>query len=272
MANYYTQYSQEYTFPTVEAANFFHQMLVITQQAHRNATAKDGSDSISPEQYKTALEEAVAALATEHDLSAADRDSIIEFIVKNDEALEDCCDVAENAGVENDRVWVYNTAGCSSEAAMIANMLQHTQNRFGIEQPYSIEYADMCDRPRTDAFGGGALVVTPKEIHHQTTYNWINEKIKELQAPSSDNTEKPSLDLLITNNDGDMRIYASDPKQINNVLLWESSEESGFTPNQIGIEKLSGSAEIWNQELDVATEQSEFNFRLFLEDFISKHS
>ena len=273
MANYYTEYSQEYTFPTKDAANFFHQLLTIVPQAHSQANQNDGATDMSPEQYKTALETAVTELGVDRDLSIDDRDEIVEFIEKYDDVLEDCCELVENSQVVDDRVWFYNTTGVGSDAMMIANMLQHTQNKFNIEQPYSIEYADLCDRPRTDAFGGGALVITPKKIYHQTTCQWIGDTIKTLTQSPPDTSSTPPLDLLVVNNDGELNIYTNDPSRINQTLVWESTEESGFVAHDVSIDKLPGTAELWQQDVEkMSSENPHFDVRKFMETFVSEHS
>lgn len=49
--------------------------------------------------------------------------------------------------------------------------------RFGIKEPFCLQWAELCDKMRRDEFGGGAMVVFPHEIRWLSTAAWIQEQL-----------------------------------------------------------------------------------------------
>jgi hypothetical protein len=63
-----------------------------------------------------------------------------------------------------------------------ASVLALAQKQFGIDDPWSIQWADWCDKPRPGEFGGGAVVIYKGEATYHNSDQWVHDKIKELTA------------------------------------------------------------------------------------------
>jgi hypothetical protein len=59
--------------------------------------------------------------------------------------------------------------------------VQHLLDRFGIIEPVSFEWANTCNKPRLDAYGGGAAVVTATEIKAISTCQWVFKRLERMR-------------------------------------------------------------------------------------------
>ena len=88
-------------------------------------------------------------------------------------------DVAEDAGFELDAddepqgLWFHST--CGGIDAVCA-FVQHLLARFQPGGCVTFEWSNDCSKPRIDAYGGGAALITAKEIRTLSTAEWVHEQ------------------------------------------------------------------------------------------------
>jgi hypothetical protein len=66
--------------------------------------------------------------------------------------------------------------------AHAAILVQAFIRRFRPDGYWWLSYADTCDRPEPDRFGGGAFFVTANRVSMHTVYDWIDEQIAAIKA------------------------------------------------------------------------------------------
>jgi len=76
----------------------------------------------------------------------------------------------------------WETDGIDAVCAFIQHLLQ----RFQLTYRVSFEWSHDCSKPRTDAFGGGAAVISAKEIKTLTTSGWLQEQTRHVFSPQTD--------------------------------------------------------------------------------------
>ncbi len=90
----------------------------------------------------------------------------------------------EHAGCENlqhfdgDRLWIAGMESFNPE--YVAILLHEWMLAFDIEEPVAFQFAEICDKPRPDEFGGGAVVVSQAGIEFLHTHSWAEQTINEL--------------------------------------------------------------------------------------------
>lgn len=78
----------------------------------------------------------------------------------SDESAEDGeepVDPGVLASCDGDGVWIRNEESAIVEAVVFA--IEHAQELLGSNEPFVVEWANGCSRPRTDAYGGGAALI-----------------------------------------------------------------------------------------------------------------
>ncbi len=76
-------------------------------------------------------------------------------------------------------LWLYgDTVNCDYLAALLQQFLIYADEARYI----TFEWANDCSRPRTDAFGGGAFVVSRDDIRGMATSTWCEETMKQMDA------------------------------------------------------------------------------------------
>ena len=55
----------------------------------------------------------------------------------------------------------------------VCAFIQHLLQKFDPTGCVEFEWSNDCDKPRTDAYGGGAAIVTATEIKSMTTHQWL---------------------------------------------------------------------------------------------------
>ena len=74
-------------------------------------------------------------------------------------------------------LWLHsNDGGIDAACAFI----QYILGRFDPEGHVCVEWANDCSKPRTDAYGGGAALITSAEIKIITTREWLDQQIASL--------------------------------------------------------------------------------------------
>ena len=114
------------------------------------------------------------ALDRFHQLSAAQQGD--EFPADFPAALKE---VAEDDGFELDtgsehhELWFHSDAGGIDAVCVF---VQHLLQKFNPTGCVTFEWSHDCSKPRTDAYGGGAAVITAKEIKTLSTAEWWREQ------------------------------------------------------------------------------------------------
>jgi hypothetical protein len=88
-------------------------------------------------------------------------------------ALEDCCFEIETD--ENHAIWLHSENGGVDAACVF---IQHLLKKFDPKGRVTFEWSNDCSKPRTDAYGGGAAIVTAKKIKSMTTGEWITKNTR----------------------------------------------------------------------------------------------
>lgn len=72
---------------------------------------------------------------------------------------------------------LYVTSDESANLDLLISMLEIVQDQFDLP-PIGFEWASVCDKPCTDAFGGGAVVITKEETIWINTGCWLYDKMR----------------------------------------------------------------------------------------------
>jgi len=65
----------------------------------------------------------------------------------------------------------------------VCAFIQHLLQKYSSTEPVTFEWSHDCSKPRTDAYGGGAAIITATEIKTMSTSQWIQENIGLLTPP-----------------------------------------------------------------------------------------
>jgi len=93
-------------------------------------------------------------------------------------------DDGEDGSLDAGTLYVFSEDGGGLEAA--AQLVQSLLVRFDIAEPVILEWADTCSRPRPDAFGGGAMVITRDRILSMSTRQMAERMLNEVSPPVTD--------------------------------------------------------------------------------------
>ena len=90
------------------------------------------------------------------------------------EALEDVLeDWLFEVEVSKDGIWLHSGSGGIDA---VCAFVQHLLQKFDTTAYVTFEWSNDCSKPRTDAYGGGAAVITKHEIETMNTAEWIRSK------------------------------------------------------------------------------------------------
>ena len=83
--------------------------------------------------------------------------------------------------------WFFETdANCSGESGLwlhseeggidaVCAFIQHLLQKFDPTAQVTFEWANDCSKPRTDAYGGGAAIITATKIKTMNTGQWLQQ-------------------------------------------------------------------------------------------------
>ena len=77
-------------------------------------------------------------------------------------------------------LWLHSDSG---GVDAVCAFIQHLLRKFDPQGCVTFEWSHDCSKPRVDAFGGGAALVTSQEIKTITTWGWLQE-----HAPANERT------------------------------------------------------------------------------------
>lgn len=111
--------------------------------------------------------------------------------------LEACLDDWSFEVDRNEKgIWIHSD-GSGADAA--CDFVQHLLAKFGIKEPVSFEWANTCSKPRLDAYGGGAVIITATRIKSMTTFEWVSKEVERMtkrKGKHSGSTDEPNLRLV----------------------------------------------------------------------------
>jgi hypothetical protein len=77
-------------------------------------------------------------------------------------------------------LWLHSDNGGIDAACAF---IQHLLQKFDPEGRVTFEWSHDCSKPRADAYGGGAALITAKNIKTMNTSDWLQEQIGLLTTP-----------------------------------------------------------------------------------------
>jgi hypothetical protein len=87
----------------------------------------------------------------------------------------DANDASEGRGL-----WLHSiNGGIDAVCAFIQHLLQ----RFTPDHHVTLEWSNDCSKPRVDAFGGGAALITARKIKSISTSEWLHRQVSRLRKP-----------------------------------------------------------------------------------------
>ena len=97
------------------------------------------------------------------------------------EVVDDWCfETVANHPSNGPGLWLHsNNGGIDAVCAFIQHLLQ----KFDPEGHVALEWSNDCSKPRFDAFGGGAALITAGKIRHINTGQWLHRQVSRLPKP-----------------------------------------------------------------------------------------
>ena len=96
-----------------------------------------------------------------------------DFPAELQEHTENWCFEAEADVVEeHPGLWLHSSNGGINTACAF---LQHLLQKFDPAGQVTFEWSHDCSKPRTDAYGGGAAIITAQEIKTMSTCQWLRK-------------------------------------------------------------------------------------------------
>ena len=77
-------------------------------------------------------------------------------------------------------LWLHSSDGGIDAACAF---IQHLLHRFAPGDHVTLEWSNDCSKPRVDAFGGGAALITARKIKSISTGEWLHRQISRLPKP-----------------------------------------------------------------------------------------
>ena len=77
-------------------------------------------------------------------------------------------------------LWLHSSDGGIDA---VCAFLQHLLQRFDPTGHVGLEWSNDCSKPRVDAYGGGAALITANKIKHLNTGQWLHRQIARLPKP-----------------------------------------------------------------------------------------
>jgi hypothetical protein len=81
--------------------------------------------------------------------------------------------VADDSGTKHG-LWLHSMYG---GVDAVCAFIQHLLQKFDVHGRVTFEWSHDCSKPRVDAYGGGAAVITAQAIKTMNTAAWLNEQI-----------------------------------------------------------------------------------------------
>jgi hypothetical protein len=79
---------------------------------------------------------------------------------------------------EGEAVWIYTDEW--GDVVRVAELVCEWQQKFTIQSPWSLTYAETCSKPRLDEFTGGAVVCYKGEAHYMNAVGWAEAEARRM--------------------------------------------------------------------------------------------
>ena len=80
-------------------------------------------------------------------------------------------------------LWLHSSNGGIDA---VCAFIQHLLKRFTPDGHVELEWSNDCSKPRVDAFGGGAALITARKIKSINTGQWLHQQVSRLPKTQSD--------------------------------------------------------------------------------------
>src|SRR5207253_1151360 len=77
-------------------------------------------------------------------------------------------------------IWLHSSSGGIDA---VCAFIQHLLQRFAPGDHVTLEWSNDCSKPRVDAFGGGAAIITARKIKTINTGEWLHREVTRLHRP-----------------------------------------------------------------------------------------
>ena len=77
-------------------------------------------------------------------------------------------------------IWLHSEFGGIDA---VCAFIQHLLQRFTPDHHVTLEWSNDCSKPRVDAFGGGAALITARKIKSINTGEWLHREVTRLRKP-----------------------------------------------------------------------------------------
>ena len=84
--------------------------------------------------------------------------------------VEDWC---FETGEDGEELWLHSQYGSQDEACVF---IQHLLRKFRFANSVAFEWSHDCTKPKTDAYGGGAVYITRSRIKTMHTSEWLRKQ------------------------------------------------------------------------------------------------
>ena len=71
-------------------------------------------------------------------------------------------------------IWLHSTNGGIDAACAI---IQHLLRKYELADTVTFEWSNDCSKPRVDAYGGGAAIITARKIRTMSTEEWLQKQL-----------------------------------------------------------------------------------------------
>jgi len=87
--------------------------------------------------------------------------------------IEDWCfETAADTDEGKPALWLHSSNGGIDA---VCAFIQHLLQKFNLPEQVTFEWSHDCSKPRTDAYGGGAAIITAAEIKTMSTHAWLQK-------------------------------------------------------------------------------------------------
>jgi hypothetical protein len=163
----------------------FHRPTTLTLNEKGDSTMADYFTNFSVVINLASKKQQAYALDLAYKASIAHRDEQLadDFPEALRTAIEDWQFESEAAGSgKKHGVWLHSTYGGVDSACLF---IQHLLQKFDPQRYVAFQWSHDCSKPRTDAYGGGAAVITAKKIKTISTGAWLQKQTARLPASES---------------------------------------------------------------------------------------
>jgi hypothetical protein len=83
-----------------------------------------------------------------------------------------CFEVEADVVEQHPGLWLHSSNGGIDA---VCAFIQHLLQKFNLPETVTFEWSHDCSKPRVDAYGGGAAVITARKIKTMSTCQWLRK-------------------------------------------------------------------------------------------------